>query len=65
MRGCWHKRLEPVLRRRAQPRVDLDIARHVKKCVDDRSWTPRIDKLPYYEGRIAEWEQDDKMLSAG
>jgi hypothetical protein len=31
-----------------------EIANHVQKCVDDGSWTPRIDDLPYYEGRISE-----------
>ena len=31
-----------------------NIARHVRKCIDDGSWEPRIDELPYYEGRIPE-----------
>jgi hypothetical protein len=33
-----------------------DIAAHVRKCRDDGSWQPRIEEMPYYEGRIAEWE---------
>lgn len=32
------------------------IATHVKGCIGDGSWTPRVDKLPYYDGRIPEWE---------
>jgi len=31
-----------------------DIARHVQKCIDDGSWQPRVDDLPYYEGLIPE-----------
>ena len=42
-----------------------DIARHVQTCVDDGSWTPRIDKLPYYTGRIPEWEEENAEASAG
>ncbi len=31
-----------------------EIAKHVQKCIDDGSWTPRIDDLPYYKERIPE-----------
>ncbi|MGH6931576.1 MAG: polysaccharide deacetylase family protein [Dongiaceae bacterium] len=31
-----------------------DIARHVKASIDNGSHRPRIDRLPYYDGRIAE-----------
>ena len=33
-----------------------EIAAHVKSCRDDGIWQPRIEEMPYYEGRIAEWE---------
>ena len=35
-----------------------EIAMHVEKCIDDGSWTPRIDNLPYYEGTIPELPVD-------
>ncbi|PLR80576.1 ribulose phosphate epimerase [Bacillus canaveralius] len=35
-----------------------EIALHVKKCVDDGSYIPRVDQLPYYEGRIPELKLD-------
>jgi hypothetical protein len=25
-----------------------DIAAHVRSCIDDGSYTPRVDELPYY-----------------
>ena len=31
-----------------------EIANHVQKCIDDGSWNPRIDKLPYYDAPIPE-----------
>ena len=31
-----------------------EIALHVRKCIDDGTYEPRIDKLPYYEGPIPE-----------
>ncbi|MDF9845370.1 MULTISPECIES: polysaccharide deacetylase [unclassified Paenibacillus] len=31
-----------------------EIAMHVRKCINDGSYTPRVDQLPYYEGRIPE-----------
>jgi hypothetical protein len=31
-----------------------DIASHVQACIDDASWTPRVDNLPYYDGPIPE-----------
>ena len=36
-----------------------DIALYVKGCISDGSWVPRVDQLPYYEGRIPEWEQEE------
>lgn len=30
-----------------------DIARHVRQCIDDGSYNPRIDKLPYYSKKIS------------
>ena len=30
-----------------------DIARHVRQCIDDGSYAPRIDKLPYYRDKIS------------
>ena len=31
-----------------------EIALHVRKCIDEGTYQPRIDKLPYYEGPIPE-----------
>lgn len=31
-----------------------EIAAHVQKCIDDGSWTPRVDQLPYYSEPIPE-----------
>ena len=31
-----------------------EIALHVQACVDDGSWTPRVDQLPYYDGMVPE-----------
>ena len=33
-----------------------EIAAHVRACIDDGSWRPRVEAMPYYEGRIPEWE---------
>lgn len=30
-----------------------DIARYVRQCIDDGSYTPRVDKLPYYSNKIS------------
>ena len=30
-----------------------DIARHVRQCIDDGSYNPRIDKLPFYTNKIS------------
>jgi len=30
------------------------IANHVQACIDDGSWKPRVDELPYYDAPIAE-----------
>ncbi|MGD9741451.1 MAG: polysaccharide deacetylase [Dongiaceae bacterium] len=37
-----------------------EIARHVKKCIDDGSYKPRIDELPYYDGRVPELPKEWK-----
>ena len=31
-----------------------EITAHIQQCIDDGSWTPRVDKLPYYDGPIPE-----------
>tara|TARA_B100000676_G_scaffold172723_1_gene169774 strand:+ start:152 stop:1057 length:906 start_codon:yes stop_codon:yes gene_type:complete len=31
-----------------------EITAHIQKCIDDGSWTPRIDRLPYYDEPIPE-----------
>ena len=31
-----------------------EIALHVRKCIDNGSYTPRVDDLPYYDGRVPE-----------
>ena len=33
------------------------IANHVQACIDDGSWTPRVDQLPYYDGLVPELER--------
>ena len=35
-----------------------EIAAHVRKCIDEGSYTPRVDNLPVYEGRIPELPAD-------
>jgi hypothetical protein len=30
-----------------------DIAGHVRKCIDDGSYSPRIDRLPYYSEKVS------------
>lgn len=45
--GVWFARME-------------DIALHVKNAVDDGSYNPRVDELPYYDGRIPELPKDWK-----
>ena len=32
----------------------VEIANHVQACIDDGSWKPRVDELPYYDAPIAE-----------
>jgi hypothetical protein len=29
-----------------------EIAAHARKCIADGSWTPRIDRLPFFEGPL-------------
>jgi peptidoglycan-N-acetylglucosamine deacetylase len=31
-----------------------EIAAHVKRLIAERTWTPRVDRLPYYDGPIPE-----------
>lgn len=31
-----------------------EIAAHVQKCMDDGTWVPRVDRLPYYSETVAE-----------
>jgi peptidoglycan/xylan/chitin deacetylase (PgdA/CDA1 family) len=37
-----------------------EIARHVKSCIDNGSYKPRVDELPYYSGRVSELPRDWK-----
>ena len=37
-----------------------EIALHVRKCIDNGSYTPRVDDLPYYDGRVPELPKDWK-----
>jgi len=30
-----------------------EIALHVRKCIDDGSYTPRVDHLPYYDKPVS------------
>jgi hypothetical protein len=30
-----------------------DIAAHVRRCVDDGSYEPRVDHLPYYSAPVS------------
>ena len=41
-----------------------EIARHVRQCIDDGSWQPRVAKMPYYDGRIPEWEPQETAAAA-
>ena len=41
-----------------------EIAKHVQSCIDDGTWTPRVDKMPYYESRIPEWEPQETAAAA-
>ena len=41
-----------------------EIARHVRTCIDDGSWTPRVEQMPYYDGRIPEWEPQEAAAAA-
>jgi peptidoglycan/xylan/chitin deacetylase (PgdA/CDA1 family) len=31
-----------------------EIAAHVRKVIDDGTWTPRVDQMPYFAGAVAE-----------
>jgi len=31
-----------------------EIARHYQKCITESGYKPRIDRLPYFDGRIPE-----------
>jgi peptidoglycan-N-acetylglucosamine deacetylase len=39
------------------------IAAHVKRVIADGFWTPRIDRLPYYDGPIPELGQAAPTLA--
>ena len=41
-----------------------DGARHVRTCIDEGSWTPRVEQMPYYDGRIPEWEPQEVAAAA-
>jgi peptidoglycan/xylan/chitin deacetylase (PgdA/CDA1 family) len=57
--------IEEMLRRGGVWLATLEeIAGHVKKCIDDGTYKPRIDELPYYSGRIAELPKDWKGHAA-
>jgi hypothetical protein len=30
-----------------------EIAAHVRHCIDDGTYTPRVDHLPYYRERVS------------
>jgi hypothetical protein len=29
-----------------------EVAAHVRRCIADGSWTPRSDRLPYWDGPV-------------
>lgn len=29
-----------------------EIARHARACIDDGTWQPRVDRLPYYDREV-------------
>jgi peptidoglycan/xylan/chitin deacetylase (PgdA/CDA1 family) len=35
-----------------------EVARHLRDCIASGTYTPRIDVLPYYEGRLSEFPPD-------
>jgi len=37
-----------------------EIARHVRKAIDEGNHIPRVDRLPYYDGRVPELPADHK-----
>ena len=39
-----------------------DVAAHIQKCIDDGTWAPRIDRMPYYDGRIPEIHSSGKPV---
>lgn len=34
-----------------------EVAAHVQTLIDDGSYTPRVDELPYYDGRLKEFDE--------
>jgi peptidoglycan/xylan/chitin deacetylase (PgdA/CDA1 family) len=40
-----------------------DIALHVKRMIAENKWTPRVDKLPYYDGPIPELGDVEPQLA--
>jgi peptidoglycan/xylan/chitin deacetylase (PgdA/CDA1 family) len=53
----WRKVVELIEYMKSQGNVWFarmeDIARHVRHCIDDGSYAPRIDKLPYYTDKVS------------
>ena len=41
-----------------------EIASHVRKCVADGTWTPRIDKLPFYKSPISAVDRIRSLAAA-
>ena len=41
-----------------------DISAHVRRMIDEGKWTPRIDRLPYYDGPIPELGDAEPGLSS-
>jgi peptidoglycan/xylan/chitin deacetylase (PgdA/CDA1 family) len=53
----WRKVVELIEYMKSKGKVWFakmeDIARHVRQCIDNGSYAPRIDKLPYYTSKIS------------
>jgi peptidoglycan/xylan/chitin deacetylase (PgdA/CDA1 family) len=41
-----------------------DISAHVRRMIDEGEWTPRVDRLPYYDGPIPELGDAEPGLSS-
>ncbi|MBW2368442.1 MAG: polysaccharide deacetylase [Deltaproteobacteria bacterium] len=55
--ACWSNVVELIEYMKAKGDVWFarleDIARHVRQCIDDGSYTPRTDNLPYYTSKVS------------